>query len=38
MSEFTTNAEGRPLPAEIDSTVAHAARVYDYMLGGPTTS
>jgi hypothetical protein len=34
VSEFTTNAEGRPLPAEIDSTVAHAARGYDYMLGG----
>jgi hypothetical protein len=21
-------------PAEIDTTVAHAARVYDYLLGG----
>ncbi|MFJ4653759.1 SAM-dependent methyltransferase [Nocardia sp. NPDC088792] len=28
------NSIGTPLPTEIDTTIAHEARVYDYWLGG----
>ena len=36
MSEAPATATGRDGTGEIDSTVPHAARVYDYMLGGVT--
>ena len=36
MSEPPATATGREGGVEIDSTVPHAARVYDYMLGGVT--
>jgi hypothetical protein len=34
--EWSAVAEGLREPFEIDRTVAHAGRVYDYMLGGTT--
>ncbi len=36
MGEAPPSAKGREGIDEIDSTVPHAARVYDYMLGGQT--
>jgi hypothetical protein len=34
MIEASTSAAGGQRSSEIDTTVAHAARVYDYLLGG----
>ncbi|WP_330180166.1 SAM-dependent methyltransferase [Nocardia sp. NBC_01503] len=31
---MSDNSLGTPLPTEIDTTIAHEARVYDYWLGG----
>ena len=36
MSDVSGTATGRDGVGLIDSTVPHAARVYDYMLGGVT--